>query len=177
MACLHWLSHLLTRFGFEPKPRTTFASWAVRTVRIRIVYCLFTGHAARFYIWLNILRPRTVHHFGANSCPGIPATAEICLLETELGDWAPDWALWRLLPLSSIKFYSIISHTAGKLCGIVSLWANAWNIYSYDRDGIMTSPPRHLTSIWDVGRPLNHELWPGIDVGQGLIAALISDIY
>jgi len=163
----------------------------LRTVRIRIVYCLFWGHAACFYIWLGCDHaPFTI--WGPTPAPkNIPAAAEICLLGSRVGGSGfSDWAFWvwvawsRSPPSNSIQLFA---RAAGKLSAIVSVQCVKFIV--------MTATalwPRLLTSdCWpgDRSRPPSHELWPGMRrpftrfrlatywCGVGLIAALICETY
>jgi len=97
----------------------------LRTVRIRIVYCLFWGHAACFYIWLVCDHaPFTI--WGPTPAPkNIPAAAEICLLGSRVGGSRfSNWAFWvwvawsRSPPSNSIQLFA---RAAGKLSAIVSV--------------------------------------------------------
>jgi len=162
----------------------------LNTVRIRIVYCLFWGHAACCYIWFG-LRPRTVHHLRPKLlAQSIPIAAEICLLGSRWGlevfgpRFGFGWLWSRSPPSNSIQLFA---RAAGKLSAIVSVQCVKFIVMT----GSALWPRRLTSDCWqgDRSRLPNHELWPEMRrpftrfrlatywCGVGPIAAQICDIY
>jgi len=111
-------------------------------------YCLLSILGPRsLFLYLAGLRPRTVHHLGPNSCPQKHSSGRRDL-PFGISGWGLGvfglgfLGLGGLVALSSIKFDSIICASCWEI--VRHCLCAMREIYSYDRDGIVTSPP----DIW-----------------------------